>query len=96
MSHLGKLKPSQLYVYDRLVSDSEDTGEKAMADLQTVTHLTQNLKDQLNLDDGLGKYQISPLGHQPTDTKYLVRTPSKLPLCLSCTQHYYNTTFFYL
>ena len=57
MSHLGKLKPSHLYIYDRL--NEEKTG---MEEPQTSAESTQNYKIQLK-DDGLGKYKISPLGY---------------------------------
>ncbi|XP_020613370.1 uncharacterized protein LOC110051660 [Orbicella faveolata] len=65
MSHLGKLKPSQLYIYDRLGRDKKEADERSRADMEEAQHsteLTQDYKIQLK-DDGLGKYKISPLGY---------------------------------
>ena len=72
MSHLGKLKPSQLYIYDRFVQDKKEPGAEAimMAEHHTSTEILQN-KIQLK-DDGLGKYKISPLGYF-NDPKEVVR-----------------------
>ena len=64
MSHLGKLKPSQLYIYDRLHQDKNEQDERSRAGMEDPRHpteLTENYKIQLK-DDGLGKYKISPLG----------------------------------
>lgn len=74
MSHLGKLKPSQLYIYDRLVRDKKEADERSRADMEEAQHsteLTQDYKIQLK-DDGLGKYKISPLGYLK-DPKEMVR-----------------------
>lgn len=74
MSHLGKLKPSHLYIYDRLSQDKKEPDERSRADMderQHPTELTQHYKIQLK-DDGLGKYKISPLGRLD-DLKEVVR-----------------------
>ena len=65
MSHLGKLKPSHLYIYDRLGQGKKEADERSgagMEEAQHSTEFTQNYNIQLK-DDGLGKYQISPLGY---------------------------------
>ena len=72
MSHLGKLKPSQLYIYDRLNQRVAEDDKGDMAEPHTSTQLTHDHKIQLK-DDGLGKYKISPLGHLE-DVKEVVRT----------------------
>lgn len=79
MSHLGKLKPSHLYIYDRLGQDKKESDERSRADMdgaQHPTELTQNYKIQLK-DDGLGKYKISPLGYL-SDAKEMVRIDWKI------------------
>ena len=79
MSHLGKLKPSHLYIYDRLGQDKKEAGERSKADMeegQHSTEFTQDYKIQLK-DDGLGKYKISPLGNLK-DPKELVRFDWKI------------------
>ncbi|RMX43055.1 hypothetical protein pdam_00015295, partial [Pocillopora damicornis] len=66
MSHLGKLKPSHLYIYDRLGQEKKESGESKadgyMDDQHTSVELQQDYNIQLK-DDGLGKYKISPLGY---------------------------------
>lgn len=79
MSHLGKLKPSHLYIYDRLGQDKKEAGERSRADMeeaQQSAEMTQDYKIQLK-DDGLGKYKISPLGHLK-DPKEMVRIDWKI------------------
>lgn len=79
MSHLGKLKPSHLYIYDRLGQDKKEAGERSRAIMeegQHSTEFTQDYKIQLK-DDGLGKYKISPLGNLK-DPKELVRIDWKI------------------
>lgn len=74
MSHLGKLKPSHLYIYDRFSQDKKASDERSRVDMEEPQHpseLTENYKIQLK-DDGLGKYKISPLGRL-NDPKELVR-----------------------
>lgn len=75
MSHLGKLKPSHLYIYDRLGQEKKESGESKadgyMDDQHTSVELQQDYNIQLK-DDGLGKYKISPLGYL-SDPKDLVR-----------------------
>jgi len=79
MSHLGKLKPSQLYIYDRLSQDKNEADERSragMEDGQRSGELTQHFKIQLK-DDGLGKYKISPLGGLK-DPNEMVRSDCKI------------------
>ena len=68
MSQLGKIKPSYLYIYDRLNQRiSEDDMEQAHSSADLIHDYKIHLKD-----DGLGKYKISPLGHLK-DLKEAVR-----------------------
>ena len=71
MSHLGKIKPSQLYIYDRFHQRVSEGDNSEMGHPQTSTELKQDFKIHLK-DDGLGKYKISPLGYIK-DLKELVR-----------------------
>ena len=71
MSHLGKLKPSHLYIYDRFNQTVSEQDNGGMEKAHTSTELTENYKIQLK-DDGLGKYKISPLGNLK-DPKEMVR-----------------------
>ena len=79
MSHLGKLKPSHLYIYDRLRQDKNEPDERSWANMEEAQHsgeFTQHYKIQLK-DDGLGKYKISPLGYLK-DPKETVRIDWKI------------------
>ena len=72
MSQLGKIKPSYLYIYDRLNQRiSEDDIKSDMEQAHSSTGLIHDYKIHLK-DDGLGKYNISPLGHLK-DLKEAVR-----------------------
>lgn len=71
MSHLGKLKPSYLYIYDRLNQRNSEDDNSDMEQAHSSTNLNQDYKIHLK-DDGLGKYKISPLGHLK-DLKEAVR-----------------------
>ena len=68
MSNLGKLKPSQLYIYDRV---GRKSSEEELEVPQSSGEIQENFKINLK-DDGLGKYWITPLGHTK-DKKELVR-----------------------
>lgn len=67
MSNLGKLKPSHLYIYDRVGKSSEEVLEVPQSSGEMQENFKINFKD-----DGLGKYRITPLGNTK-DTKELVR-----------------------
>ena len=71
MSHLGKIKPSYLYIYDRLNQRISDDDKSAMEQAHSSADLIHDYKIHLK-DDGLGKYKISPLGHLK-DLKEAVR-----------------------
>lgn len=72
MSHLGKLKPSHLYIYDRFAQDKKESDAESKDGMLDEHHpsaeLSQDYKIHLK-DDGLGKYKISPLGclNDPTE-----------------------------
>ncbi|KAJ7374877.1 hypothetical protein OS493_005230 [Desmophyllum pertusum] len=74
MSHLGKLKPSHLYIYDRLSQDKRESDAESKDGMLDEHHpsaeLSQDYKIHLK-DDGLGKYKISPLGclNDPTEAE---------------------------
>ncbi|CAH3042400.1 unnamed protein product [Pocillopora meandrina] len=66
MSHLGKLKPSHLYIYDRLGQEKKESGESKADGYTDDQHTSVELQQDYNIqlkDDGLGKYKISPLGY---------------------------------
>lgn len=69
MSNLGKLKPSHLYIYDRV---GRKSSEEDLEVPQSSGEMQENFKINFR-DDGLGKYRITPLGNTK-DTKELVRT----------------------
>lgn len=62
MSNLGKLKVSHLYIYDRLHKRVTEEESNDLDGPQTSAEFTHDSKIHLK-DDGLGKYNISPLGH---------------------------------
>lgn len=71
MSHLGKIKPSYLYIYDRLNQRISEDDKSDMEQAHSSADLIHDYKIHLK-DDGLGKYKISPLGHLK-DLKEAVR-----------------------
>ncbi|XP_074618818.1 dynein light chain roadblock-type 1-like [Acropora palmata] len=66
MSNLGKLKPSHLYIYDRV---GRKSSEEDLEVPQSSGEIQENFKINFR-DDGLGKYRITPLGNTK-DTKEL-------------------------
>jgi len=73
MSNLGKLKPSHLYIYDRV---GRKSSEEDLEVPQSSGEIQENFKINFR-DDGLGKYRITPLGNTK-DTKELVRIKLQL------------------
>ena len=71
MSQLGKIKPSYLYIYDRLNQRISEDDKSDMEQAHSSADLIHDYKIHLK-DDGLGKYKISPLGHLK-DLKEAVR-----------------------
>ncbi|XP_068722350.1 uncharacterized protein [Montipora capricornis] len=62
MSNLGKLKPSHLYIYDRLRNKNSEEEYSELKGPQTSAEIQENFKIRLK-DDGLGKYRMTPLGN---------------------------------